>query len=75
MAAQEGRYEMAELLVRNGANPNLIDRHGNGPLWTAVMRAKGENNITNLLITAGSDIHHKNHSNRSPADMIETMSG
>ncbi len=72
-AAQEGHLQIVELLLNRGANPNLIDSYGNGPLWTATMNAKGDETIPNLLIDAGSDANHKNNAGRSPTDIKNTM--
>jgi ankyrin repeat protein len=33
-------FEVAKLLLENQGNPNIKDKHGNLPLWTALMNAK-----------------------------------
>src|SRR5690242_20660181 len=49
-AAQDRRDLVVEALLDNGADPNLADMHGNGPLWTAVVNAKGNNKVVELLL-------------------------
>ena len=36
IAVQERHPEVIKLLLKLGADPNRADKHGNGPLWTAV---------------------------------------
>lgn len=59
-AAQEGRASVVRVLLRSSANPHLVDRHGNGPLWTAVMNAGGDTRIVELLLTHGAHSERKN---------------
>jgi len=72
-AAQEGNNHIIELLLKAGANPNLTDSYGNGPLWIATLNAKGVETIPNLLLSAGADSEHKNNAGRSPTDMKNVM--
>src|SRR5689334_17030113 len=39
VSAQEGRVEVITVLLGAGADPNVTDKYGNGPLWTAIMSA------------------------------------
>lgn len=74
-AAQECHLEIAELLLRNSANPNVPDRHGNGPLWTASHEASLANRtdqhlqMVALLLRSGADAQHRNNHGRSPYDV------
>jgi ankyrin repeat protein len=72
-ASQEGHIEIVRLLLEKGANPNLHDIHGNGPLWTAIMNSSGKLGIIELLLDAGADSAHKNKYDRSPIDIVLAM--
>jgi uncharacterized protein len=72
-AAQGRHVEVVRQLVARGANPNLVDSHGNGALWTAVMNARGEPAVVELLLGAGANAWSKNHHGRSPYDMAHTI--
>ena len=72
-AAQERQAGIAQLLLDNGADPNAADAHGNSPLWTAIMNARGDFTVVKLLLAAGSNPLHKNVHGRSPYDMAMTI--
>ena len=63
--------EVAKLLIKNGANPNGVDRDGNAPLHAAVML--GKENVIKTLIQAGADIDRNNEGGLSPLDMARMM--
>ncbi len=77
VATTYGHAAAVELLLAGGADPNRTDRHGNGPLWTAVYQAcrtgrtDGNLEVVRLLVVAGADPGHKNHYGRSPRDSAE----
>ena len=73
IAVQNHHAGVVQALLHAGADPNAIDKHGNGPLWTAVMQARGDNKIVKLLLAAGADAHAKNVHGRSPHDMATTL--
>merc|ERR1719238_1222803 len=59
-AVQMNNYEVVELLLVNGANPNLADvKHGWACLHCAV-RLKN-NAIAKLLIAKGADVHQRDN--------------
>lgn len=72
-AAQARHVEVARMLLAQGADANLTDCHGNGPLWTAIMNAKGDTVVAELLVQAGADPDRKNLHGRSPLDMARTI--
>jgi ankyrin repeat protein len=74
-AAQDHRPAVVEILLQRGANPNLVNSHGNGPLWVALMRSKDDLRIVKLLLAAGANPDQKNASGRSPRDMAFTIKG
>jgi len=73
IAIQERHVSIIELLLKSGANPNSTDKHGNGPLWTAAMNARGDFTIVELLLKAGANPNHKNNYGRSPLDVATTI--
>src|SRR5262249_45536297 len=74
-AVQQGRVEAVNLLLAAGADPNKLDNHGNGPLWTAVFSGPHacRPGMIALLIAAGADPDHKNRHGRSPREMAATI--
>ena len=53
IAAFHGRADVAQLLIRAGANVNHRDRHGQGPLTCALSR--NHKNVVTLLLKKGAD--------------------
>ena len=74
-SAQDRHPAIVESLLQRGANPNLLNWHGNGPLWVAVMNASGDSRIIKLLLAAGANPDAKNAHGRSPRDMAVTIKG
>lgn len=72
-AAQDGHLKIVEELLRRGTNPGLVNSHGNGPLWVALMSARGDFTIVKLLLAAGADPDRKNVHGRSPRDVATSM--
>jgi len=73
MAAQYRHYEVALCLLDNGANTNLKNHFGNGPLWTATFEARGDCQLVKLLVKHGANPNWKNNAGKSPVDMAETF--
>jgi ankyrin repeat protein len=72
-AAQARSAEVASVLLESGANPNLRDAHGNGPLATALMNAREDTTVFELLIKAGADPLQKNRYGRSVLDTVRIL--
>ena len=72
-AAQEHAVEAVRMLVGAGAALELRDRHGNTPLWRAVMASKGRGEVIALLLEAGADPDAANASGHSPRGMARTI--
>ena len=73
-AVQEKRQLVITFLLSLNANPNLLDAHGNGSLWTAVMTTKKitfdtDIKIIELLLSHGANAHQENKHGRSPYKM------
>ena len=76
VAANYGQRACVELLLAKGADPNLVDRHGNGPLWHATREASQkplpgkapfDKAVVQLLLQAGADPAHANKAGTMPA--------
>jgi ankyrin repeat protein len=70
IAALNGNIAIIETLLRAGANPNLTDKHGNGPLWTAICSGPKDlkKDLLEILVKAGADPDQKNAVGKSPFD-------
>lgn len=76
VASHYGRTDCVRLLLERGANPNLVNRHGNGPLWEATREASQNHNparekfdveVVRLLLEGGADPAHLNRAGRGPS--------
>ena len=65
--------EIVDLLIARDADPNVVNRHGNGPLWAAVLNAKNDNSIVESLLKAQADPYQKHKANRSPIEMARKI--
>ena len=72
-SAQRKNLETILFLLKNGANPNALDIHGNSPLWTATMNAMGEFECIVALLNAGANPNQKNKHGKSPADVANVI--
>ena len=75
VAAYYGHSETVEFLLANGADPNLPDGHGNGPLWHATReasmipqegKAAYDKSIVALLLKNGADAELVNKAGTAP---------
>jgi len=74
-AAQGCSISVAELLLANGAQVDAEDIDGNTPLWNATLRTRGDGPIVQLLIGRGADPRHRNHEDRTPAELAKALGG
>jgi ankyrin repeat protein len=66
------RRDLAELLLEKGADVNIVDKYGNGALWTALFNAAKDYSLVKKIVEKGGDPHHKNKVGKSPFDMAVT---
>lgn len=71
--AQYNNITIAELLLQEGANVNIIDCYGNNPLWYAVFNANDDYCLVKLLVKYGADALSKNNAMRSPLDFAKQI--
>ena len=61
-ASQDFNEKVIELLLKNKANPNVRDKHGNTPIYKALFNSKGKKTkIFNLFKAKGGDATIKNN--------------
>lgn len=74
-AAQENNLEMTQKLVNKGADVNITDKHGNAPIWTAIINYNGGENLSLIryLQKNGANIELKNNYGRSPRDISTNL--
>ena len=64
---------VAESILKHNGNPNLLDKHGNSPLWTAVFNARGEYKMVEILMNFNAEINIKNLYGKSPLDFASQI--
>ena len=76
IASFYGRTDAVRLLLERGADPNLVNNRGNGPLWEATRGASMnpsadgagfDPEIVRMLLAAGADPSHANAAGTKPA--------
>jgi uncharacterized protein len=73
-AAQNNSFEYAKLLIDNGADPNIQDKHGNIPLWTAMFNSKLIiSDTVKLLLKHQSDVELNNNYGKNCRFMFKTF--
>ncbi|WP_406700710.1 ankyrin repeat domain-containing protein [Singulisphaera sp. Ch08] len=50
---------------------SISDRHGNQPLWTAALNARGNYEMVSMLLRYGANPNHLNNANLSPFDIAK----
>jgi ankyrin repeat protein len=67
-AAHHKQLEIARKIIEGGGNLNIVDKHGNNPLWYAVFFAKGNYEMVQLFMNHKADPLNKNNAGRSALD-------
>jgi ankyrin repeat protein len=73
-AGQEKNEAAAKLLLKAGADLNVIDVYGNAPLWRAVFNAKDDLRIVKLYIQGGASLDNLINYPESFKRIVETIS-
>lgn len=71
---QNRLVEISKFLLESGADPDLVDAHGNPPLWTAVFNSKmpdDDQGVVVNLMKFGANPNLKNRHGRSVAELYE----
>lgn len=64
--AQNFHPEIASLLISNNAEVDIVDVHGNTPLFKAVFNSRGRPEVIKLLLSAGANQDKLNKHGNSP---------
>ncbi|MFH1158334.1 MAG: ankyrin repeat domain-containing protein [Pseudomonadota bacterium] len=72
-AVSEGRKEVAELLISEGADVNAKRNNGITPLHLAII--KGSKEVAELLISKGADVNAKDDTGMTPLHMVAIIEG
>jgi ankyrin repeat protein len=59
---------VTEALINAGATINIADRHGNGPLWAALLSSRKDYDLFEYILSKGGDPFSKNTYGKSCAD-------
>lgn len=67
-------YNIAQLILDNGGDLSISDKHGNQPLWTACYESKGKYlDMVKLFMDYGAEPSHENRYGKSPIDIAKIM--
>jgi len=58
LASQQGRGDVVQFLIKQGAELNVLDQYGNNALWAACYADSSD--CIKALINAGIDMNHQN---------------
>jgi ankyrin repeat protein len=73
-ACAENNYaDLAELLLKNGANPDLKDNFGNTSLMKAILHWDKNLDVIKVLIDNNSNLDEKNNFGDSPRSLANKM--
>ena len=70
---RDGKFRVAELLLKTGADPNLTDRRGFAPLHIAV--ARNDAKLVQCLLDHGAAINVRTHSDGKTSLVIAAVAG
>jgi rhodanese-related sulfurtransferase len=68
----EAAFELVRRMIERGADVNLRNAHGNGPLWDAVLVPRSNHRLIALLVQAGADPDCVNKAGASPNGFART---
>jgi len=67
-ALSRSYHELSCKILQKYPNVNLIDKHGNNSLWTAVLNPKKDWDIIRSIFDLGAAAYHVNKAGRSVLD-------
>lgn len=65
--------EIAEFIIKAGANVNICDDYGNQPLWTAVFNSLEQHDVVKVLMLHHANPNNKNNAGKSPLDFAKQI--
>ena len=68
-----GFNDITMFLISKKANVNASNKHGNGPLWAAIINGKTAHEVISALVAAGADTKQVNKHGRSCGDLVKEM--
>jgi len=66
-------WDLVELLIKNGADPNTHDINGNSPLMPAIRNATENKTYIRLLLENGADPSLPNDTGETPLDKMRSV--
>jgi uncharacterized protein len=62
-------------ILASGGKLEIVEKHGNTPLWLAVFSAKGKHEVVDAMLQSGgtSVVNWKNKAGRSPLDFARQI--
>jgi ankyrin repeat protein len=73
LAAQEYAAHAARLLLEAGASVDLVDEHGDSPLFVATFNSRGRGDLIVLLREYGADPDLVNRHGQTPRGLAERI--
>lgn len=70
-ASQQNNFSCVNTLLLYGADVHAVDKHGNSPLFRAVLASRGNPMLVKRLITAGADPSKQNLHGVSPKSLAK----
>jgi len=65
LACSENSFDLAQFLIKQGANVNLPDKEGNSPLHNTILQTKNVK-LVSILIKKGANVDSKNYLGLTP---------
>lgn len=73
LAAQQGNAEVAAVLRAAGAAVDVVNTHGNTPLFVAVFHSQGRGDIIEMLREHGANPRKANTSGVTPVELARLI--
>jgi len=69
-ALSRGYYDVSRKILCKNPMLNLVDKHGNNALWTAVLNPRKDYTVINDLIKRGASIYNKNRAGQCVLNFV-----